>query len=81
MSFCDPRPGDTIRRELSEFDPQIDVVREAHEALDALITEARRLRRALEEIDFFIGSLAYPGPETNWIHATVRVALAAQEAV
>jgi hypothetical protein len=41
--------------------------------------EFRRLREALDEIDVFIRDLAYPGPETNWIHAIVRVALTGEE--
>ncbi len=45
--------ADTIRRQLPEFDSEIDVVREAHEALDALLAENEEWRvlaqRQLEE--------------------------------
>jgi hypothetical protein len=48
QSHADTIQGQTIRGQLPEFDSEIDVVRRAHEALDALVAENQRLRDALE---------------------------------
>ncbi len=43
--------ADTIRRGLSEYDPEIDVVREQHEALDALLAENQGCIAALDSLE------------------------------